>query len=145
MIGASSAWVACGCMPSQAPYVSAVDCAGLCELGRGQNPDVGTGASFRWWHTPQAFCCKAPLIPADMVCAMCALLVLLSVAQSATALEGAALIRSLVEARATHGGPVVMAGGGIRGHNVAEVIKQTGVKEVHGTGGEQPRVGGLGD
>ena len=97
-------------------------------------------------RTQSVLCCKAPLTLTDVACACCvALPVLLSMAQSATALEGAELIRSLVEARATHGSPVIMAGGGIRGHNVAEVIKQTGVKEVHGTGGEKPRVAGLGD
>lgn len=43
---------------------------------------------------------------------------------------GADTIRSLVQ----KGGVVVMAGGGVRGKNVAELIAATGVTEVHGTG-----------
>ena len=49
--------------------------------------------------------------------------------QATTALEGAAVIAQLVEQAA--GRIEVMAGSGIRPHNVAEVIRRTGVSQVH--------------
>jgi len=49
--------------------------------------------------------------------------------RAATALEGAATIRALIE-RAT-GALVVLAGGGIREHNVRAVVATTGASEVH--------------
>jgi copper homeostasis protein len=49
--------------------------------------------------------------------------------QGATALEGAEILARLV----AEAGPrlVVLAGGGIRAHNVAEIVGRTGVAEVH--------------
>lgn len=55
---------------------------------------------------------------------------LLTSGQSPTAMEGAAVIRRLVEA----GGPVkILAGSGVTPLNVRRLIKQTGVGEVHGS------------
>lgn len=48
---------------------------------------------------------------------------------AATALEGAALIRSMVERAGRD--LVVMAGGGIRARNVQDVVDRSGVREVH--------------
>jgi copper homeostasis protein len=48
---------------------------------------------------------------------------------AATALEGAAVIRSMVERAGRD--LVVMAGGGIRARNVKEVVDRSGVREVH--------------
>lgn len=49
--------------------------------------------------------------------------------QAANALAGADLIRTCVQQAA--GRLVVMAGGGVRDHNVRELIDRTGVREVH--------------
>jgi copper homeostasis protein len=46
-----------------------------------------------------------------------------------TALEGAAMIAKV--AAAGHGRISIMAGGGIRPHNAARIIEQTGVREIH--------------
>lgn len=54
---------------------------------------------------------------------------LLTSGQEPTALDGAPLIAALV--RAAAGRSVVMAGGGITAHNVAEVLSRTGAPEVH--------------
>jgi copper homeostasis protein len=48
---------------------------------------------------------------------------------ASTALEGAHAIASLVQQ--ARGRIILIAGGGIREHNVAEVVAQTGVREVH--------------
>ena len=55
---------------------------------------------------------------------------------AATALDGAATIRRMMDA-AAGSGLVVMAGGGVTADNVAEIARATGVTEVHGTGGER--------
>jgi len=47
----------------------------------------------------------------------------------ATASEGAETLKKLVAAAS--GKIVVMAGGGIREHNVAALIERTGVREIH--------------
>ncbi len=54
--------------------------------------------------------------------------------QAPTALEGAPVIRALVEQ--ARGRIVVMAGGGIRAHNVKRVLLETGVTEIHFTARE---------
>jgi copper homeostasis protein len=54
---------------------------------------------------------------------------LLTSGQEATAHDGAPLIAGLVHAAADR--LVVMAGGGITAHNVAEIRRRTGVSEVH--------------
>jgi copper homeostasis protein len=54
--------------------------------------------------------------------------------QAPTALEGAHVIRRLNEQ--SRGRIVVMAGGGIRAHNVKRVLLETGVTEVHFTARE---------
>jgi copper homeostasis protein len=55
-----------------------------------------------------------------------------------TALEGQAALRALVPLAAAHG-VVVMAGGGLTPENVAALVKETQVDEVHfGTGVHQP-------
>ena len=46
-----------------------------------------------------------------------------------TALEGAAVLKSLVEQAGDR--IVVMAGGKVRGHNAREIIARTGVRELH--------------
>lgn len=59
--------------------------------------------------------------------------------QKSTALEGAAVIRSLVE---QSGGRItILAGGGIRAHNVKRVLLETGANELHFTAREpfEPR------
>jgi copper homeostasis protein len=47
----------------------------------------------------------------------------------ATALEGSSVIAGLV--KAARGRVTIMAGGGIRANNVARIIEQTGVREIH--------------
>lgn len=61
--------------------------------------------------------------------------------QAPTALEGAPLIRRLVEQSRSR--IVVMAGGGIRAHNVKRVLFETGVTELHFTAREalEPGIG----
>jgi copper homeostasis protein len=54
--------------------------------------------------------------------------------QAATALEGAALIRRLIEHSRDR--IVVMAGGGIRAHNLKRVLLETGATELHFTARE---------
>ena len=54
---------------------------------------------------------------------------MLTSAGRATALEGADVLASLVERAA--GRIVVMAGGSVRGENVAELVARTRVPEVH--------------
>lgn len=49
--------------------------------------------------------------------------------QAPTATEGAVLITELV--RAATGGPAIMACGGVRRHNVTEVLRTTGVSDLH--------------
>jgi copper homeostasis protein len=51
--------------------------------------------------------------------------------QKATAMEGTAVIAALV--RQARERITVMAGAGITEHNVARIVVQTGVREVHGT------------
>lgn len=48
--------------------------------------------------------------------------------QSATATDGAALIRELA---GVAGGPTIMACGGVRPHNAAELLRATGVTDLH--------------
>jgi copper homeostasis protein len=54
--------------------------------------------------------------------------------QGQTAAQGMTRIRQLVEL--AHGRLTVMAGGGIRPNNVADIVRVTGVQEVHGTASE---------
>lgn len=54
---------------------------------------------------------------------------LLTSGQQATALEGAALIRTIVDRTRSH--LEVMPGGGIRSDNVIEVVERTGCDQVH--------------
>jgi len=49
--------------------------------------------------------------------------------QAETAEQGADLIGSLVQRAGT--GAVILAGGGIRAHNVVEIVRRAGVREVH--------------
>ena len=53
-----------------------------------------------------------------------------------TALEGAGRLRELVEAAA--GRIVIMAGGSVRPDNVAELVRRTGVMEVHARMDDDP-------
>lgn len=53
---------------------------------------------------------------------------------AATAVEGAAVIRQLVTQAA--GRLAVMPGAGVRGANVAELVRSTGVREVHASASE---------
>jgi copper homeostasis protein len=61
---------------------------------------------------------------------------LLTSGQHVTALEGARVIRALVQQSA--GRIQIMAGSGIRAHNVQQVLQETGVQEVHFTA-QEPR------
>jgi copper homeostasis protein len=64
---------------------------------------------------------------------------ILTSGQAASALEGTALIRELVQRAGER--IIIMAGAGVNEHTVSEIIQQTGVKEVHGslrTGRESP-------
>jgi copper homeostasis protein len=56
---------------------------------------------------------------------------ILTSGQAASALEGAGMIRDLVQRAGER--IIIMAGAGVNEQNVGEVIKQTGVKEVHGS------------
>ncbi len=69
--------------------------------------------------------------PAEMVEALVALGVdrVLTSGGATTALEGAAVIRRMVNA--AEGALAVMAGGGVRAANVREVVARSGVREVH--------------
>lgn len=51
--------------------------------------------------------------------------------QAPSALEGAEVLAKLV--RQAGDRLIVLAGGGVRAHNVAELVKRTGVREVHGS------------
>lgn len=67
---------------------------------------------------------------------------ILSSGGAATAIEGAAALREMVQ-RATP--PLtIVAGGGVRGSNVAELIRQSGVGEVHARcGGDAGRIAAI--
>ena len=58
---------------------------------------------------------------------------------AATVMEGAEMIRKMVDiANNESGGRTkILAGGGVTAANVAELIERTGVHEVHGSGGSQ--------
>jgi copper homeostasis protein len=45
------------------------------------------------------------------------------------AIDGAATIADLVQR--SHGRAVIMAGGGVRAHNVKAIVARTGVHEIH--------------
>jgi copper homeostasis protein len=57
---------------------------------------------------------------------------LLSSGQAATALEGAALLKKLQEQAGDR--LVVMPGAGVRGHNIAQLVAETGCREFHSSG-----------
>lgn len=57
---------------------------------------------------------------------------LLTSGQEASAERGIPLIRELVQR--TNGQIKIMAGGGIRPHNIASIIQQTGIEECHASG-----------
>ncbi|QLG88911.1 copper homeostasis protein CutC [Chitinibacter bivalviorum] len=57
---------------------------------------------------------------------------LLSSGQAATALEGAALLKQLQEQAGQR--LTVMPGAGVRAHNIAELVQQTGCREFHSSG-----------
>ena len=66
----------------------------------------------------------------------------LSSGAAPTALEGADTLAAMVE----HAGDAlrVVAGGGVRGHNVAELVRRSGAREVHARcGGEAARIRGI--
>ncbi len=56
---------------------------------------------------------------------------ILTSGQAASAMDGAELIHDLVQRAGSR--VIIMAGAGVNEQNVGEVIKQTGVKEVHGS------------
>ena len=58
---------------------------------------------------------------------------ILTSGQKATALEGAPLIHELVQRASSRIDFFIMAGSGINASNAEEVIRLTGVKEIHGT------------
>ena len=66
-------------------------------------------------------------------CARCGVARVLSSGGCATALEGAATLRRLVDAAAKLGGPTIAAGGGVTEENVAALLRASGVDEVHGS------------
>ena len=53
----------------------------------------------------------------------------LSSGSAPTALEGTVVLAAMVERAAN--GLTVVAGGGVRGHNVVDVVRRSGVREVH--------------
>ena len=56
----------------------------------------------------------------------------LTAGHAATALAGAARLRALQQQAG--GTLTVLAGGGVRGHNVCDVVARSGVREVHARG-----------
>lgn len=72
--------------------------------------------------------CREPLEALEQLAAL-GVTRLLTSGQQATALAGAPLIRQLDQRAA--GRLVVMAGGGIRPHNAAQVVRESGVSELH--------------
>lgn len=57
---------------------------------------------------------------------------ILTSGQRSTAIEGAALIRQLVERAGDR--IIIMAGAGVRDHNIAELVRQTHAREYHSRG-----------
>jgi copper homeostasis protein len=57
---------------------------------------------------------------------------LLSSGQAASALEGAALLKQLQTQAGTR--LAVMPGAGVRGHNIAQLVRETGCREFHSSG-----------
>lgn len=77
----------------------------------------------------RAFDTSADLFRAlEDICSVGADRLLTSGAQP-TALEGASTIATIV--KAAHSRIAIMAGGGVRQHNVARIMEQTGVREIH--------------
>ena len=77
----------------------------------------------------RAFDMSADLFRAlEDICSVGADRLLTSGAQP-TALEGASTIATIV--KAAHSRIAIMAGGGVRQHNVARIMEQTGVREIH--------------
>lgn len=77
--------------------------------------------------------CRDPIIALEELIELGADRILTS-GQAATALEGAAMIRALLEQ--ARGRIAIVAGGGIRAHNVRRVLLETGATEIHFTATE---------
>ena len=58
---------------------------------------------------------------------------ILTSGSAANAVLGAAMIQRMVERSACINGPIIIAGGGIRCDNVHDIVRTTGVVEVHGS------------
>jgi len=82
-------------------------------------------------HTPDPFAALEDLAAAGVDC-------VLTSGQAATALEGLALITRLQQAAA--GRLQVMPGAGIDIHNAAEIIRRSGVRQIHIGGGAADRI-----
>ncbi len=68
----------------------------------------------------------------------------LSSGAAATAVEGADTLAAMVERVGRS--PSVVAGGGVRWHNVVELVRRSGVREVHARcGGDSARIKAIGD
>jgi copper homeostasis protein len=84
----------------------------------------------------RAFDAVADQLSAVEVLARCGVARVLTSGGAATAAKGAAKIRALVERAAGRVG--ILAGGSIRAHNAAALIRATGVTEIHSRTPEEP-------
>jgi copper homeostasis protein len=84
----------------------------------------------------RAFDAAADQLSAVEVLARCGVARVLTSGGAATAAKGAARIRALVERAAGRIG--ILAGGSIRAHNAARLVRATGVTEIHSRTPEDP-------
>ncbi|WP_035852722.1 copper homeostasis protein CutC [Deefgea rivuli] len=82
------------------------------------------------FHRAFDVACNAEQALEDIIATGCNRL--LSSGQAATALEGAALLKKLQEQAGDR--LVVMPGAGVRGHNIAQLVSETGCREFHSSG-----------
>lgn len=115
--------------------VAVARAAGRAAVGRRPGRTEQIGVTFH-----RAFDLTADPFAALEAVRQCGIERILTSGQAASAADGVALLASLVAAGAAGTGPVtILAGGGIAPANVAELIRASGVREVHFSGRQRAR------